>query len=141
MKQQDIFASTQIITFNPILKKTADIRTQYFMYLRRLIRAVRWDKRKYTKAQIEFYRDALCNEQAVPVHNKDISLNPRFCYLLPYDLAVMLGFHSKVVKSEKVKTIINKIVSDFNLPKEHAEFFSLSLIHIYIRPWRQPLLH
>lgn len=125
MKQQDIFASTQIITFNPILKKTADIRTQYFMYLRRLIRAVRWDKRKYTKAQIEFYRDALCNEQAVPVHNKDISLNPRFCYLLPYDLAVMLGFHSKVVKSEKVKTIINKIVSDFNLPKEHAEFFSL----------------
>ena len=125
MTQQDIFASTQIITFNPILKETADMQTQYFMYLRRLIRAVRWDKRKYTKAQIEFYRDALCNEQAVPVHNKDISLNPRFCYLLPYDLAVMLGFHSKVVKSEKVKTIINKIVSDFNLPKEHAEFFSL----------------
>lgn len=125
MNQQDIFASTQIITLNPILKETADIRTQYFMYLRRLIRVVRWDKRKYTKAQIEFYSDALCDEQEIPVHNKDISFDPRFCYLLPYDLAVMLGFHSKVVKSEKVKTIIDKIISDFNLPKEHAEFFSL----------------
>ncbi len=125
MNQQDIFASTQIITFNPILRETSDIRTQYFMYLRKLIRIVRWDKRKYTKAQIEFYKDALCGEQGVPTHNRNISLDPRFCYLLPYDLAVMLGFHSKVVKSEKVKTIIDKIISDFNLPKEHTEFFSL----------------
>ena len=103
MNQQDIFASTQIITFNPILKETADIQTQYFIYLQRLIRVVRWDKRKYTKAQIEFYKDTLCNEQEVSLHNRDISFDPRFCYLLPYDLTVMLGFHSKVVKSEKVK--------------------------------------
>lgn len=125
MNQQDIFASTQIITFNPILKETTDIRTQYFMYLRRLIRVVRWDKRKYTKAQIKFYKGALCDEQEVPVYNMDISFDPRFCYLLPYDLAVMLGFHSKVVKSEKVKTIIDRIISDFDLPKEHAAFFAL----------------
>lgn len=125
MNQQDIFASTQIITFNPILKETADIRTQYFIYLRRLIRVVRWDKRKYTKAQIEFYKDTLCDEQEVPVHNRDISFDPRFCYLLPYDLTVMLGFHSKVVKSEKIKIIIDKIISDFGLPKEHAAFLFL----------------
>lgn len=125
MNQQDIFASTQIITFNPILKETADIQTQYFIYLQRLIRVVRWDKRKYTKAQIEFYKDTLCNEQEVSLHNRDISFDPRFCYLLPYDLTVMLGFHSKVVKSEKVKIIIDKIISDFGLPKEHEAFFFL----------------
>ena len=105
MNQQDIFASAQIITFNPILKETSDIRNQYFMYLRRLIRVVRWDKRKYTKAQIKFYKDVLCDKRKVPVYNMDISFDPRFCYLLPYDLAVMLGFHSKVIKSEKMKTI------------------------------------
>lgn len=125
MNQKDIFASAQIINFSPILKETIGIRTQYFIYLRKLIRIVRWDKRKYTKAQIEFYKDALCDEQEVPVHNKDISFDSRFCYLLPFDLAIMLGFCSKVVKSEKVKTIINKIISDFCLPNEHAEFFAL----------------
>lgn len=125
MNQQDIFASTQIITFNPILKETVDIRIQYFMYLRRLIRIVRWDKRKYTKTQLDFYRAALCYEQEVPCYSKEFSFSPRFCYLLPYDLAVMLGFHSKVVQSEKVKTIIDKIISDFNLPKEHTAFLAL----------------
>ena len=125
MNKQDIFASAQIITFNPILKETSDIRNQYFMYLRRLIRVVRWDKRKYTKAQIKFYKDVLCDERKVPVYNMDISFDPRFCYLLPYDLAVMLGFHSKVIKSEKVKTIIDRITSDFGLPKGHATFFAL----------------
>lgn len=122
VNQQDIFASTQIITFNPILKETVDIRTQYFMYLRKMIRIVRWDKRKYTKAQIGFYKEALCDDQDVPSYQKEIAFNSHYCYLLPYDLAVILGFHSKIVKSEKVKIIIDQIISDFNLPKEHAEF-------------------
>ena len=125
MNQQDIFASTQIITFSPILKQTIDVRIQYFMYLRKLIRIGRWDKRKYTKAQIKFYKDTLCGEQQVPIYNMGVLFAPRFCYLLPYDLAVMFGFHSKIVKSEKVKIIIDRIISDFNLPKEHAAFFTL----------------
>lgn len=95
------------------------------MYLRRLIRIVRWDKRKYTKAQIDFYKDVLCAEKKVPIHKKRISFETKFCYLLPYDLTIMLGFHTKVVKSEKIKIIIDKIVSDFNLPKEQAAFFDL----------------
>ena len=74
MNQKDIFASVQIIAFNPILKETIDIRTQYFMYLRKLIRIVRWDKRKYTKAQIAFYKNALCDKQKVPAYKKDIFL-------------------------------------------------------------------
>ena len=125
VNQQDVFASTQIITFNPILKQNIDIRTQYFVYLRKLIRSVRWDKRKYTKAQIKFYKDVLCDEQDGPIYNRNISFAPRFCYLLPYDLAIMLGFHPKVVKSEKVKTIIDRIISDFKLPNEHAAFLAL----------------
>lgn len=82
MKQQDVFASTQIITFNPILNESADIRTQYFMYLKRLIHLVRWDKRKYTKAQIDFYKDALCNSQEIPKGAIAYSFDSRFCYLL-----------------------------------------------------------
>ena len=112
MKQQDIFASTQIITFNPILKQPADIQIQYFEYLRKLIRIARKDKRKYTKAQIKFYKDTLCDEPKVS-YNRTILFDSRFCYLLPYDLAIMFGFNPKVLKSEKVTIIIDRIISDF----------------------------
>ena len=125
MNQKDIFASVQIIAFNPILKETLDIRTQYFMYLRKLIRIVRWDKRKYTKAQIAFYKNALCDKQKVPAYKKDIFFDPHFCCLLPHDLTLMLGFDSKVVKSGKVKTMITKIISDFGLSSKDAAFFAL----------------
>ena len=54
MNQKDIFASVQIIAFNPILKETIDIRTQYFMYLRKLIRIVRWDKGNTQKHRLRF---------------------------------------------------------------------------------------
>lgn len=124
MKQQDIFASTQIITFNPILKQPADIQIQYFEYLRKLIRIARKNKSKYTKAQIKFYKDTLCDESKVS-YNRTILFDSRFCYLLPYDLAIMFGFNSKVLKSEKVTTIIDRIISDFNLPKERVKFFAL----------------
>ena len=122
MKQQDIFASAQIITFNPILNESMDIRIQYFMYLKRLIHIIRWDKRKYTKAQIDFYKDKLCKGQETPKAIKTYSFDTRYCYLLPYDLAVMLGFHSKITNSDKTKIIVNRIVSDFSLPKGHSDF-------------------
>ncbi|MEG2285448.1 MAG: hypothetical protein RSB90_07765, partial [Eubacterium sp.] len=63
MNQQDVFASTQIIIFNPILKESLNYKIQYFMYLKKLIRLAKWDKRKYTKAQIAFYKSKLCEEQ------------------------------------------------------------------------------
>lgn len=34
----------------------------------------------------------------------------------------MLGFHPKVMNSDKTKVIVNKIVTDFSLPEDHAKF-------------------
>lgn len=125
MNQQDVFASAQIIAFNPVLKEPLDTRLQYFVYLRRLIRYVKWDKRKYTKAQIAFYKQALCGEEDVSRYNHEVDFATKFCYLLPFDLTLMLGFHAKVVQSEKSKQIIEKIVSDFALSDEQAQLINL----------------
>ena len=122
MKQQDVFASTQILAFNPILKENIEVRTQYFLYLRKLIRLVKWDKRKYTKAQIAFYKETLCGDGDIPHVSKENKIPYRMSYLMPYDLALMLAFHQKVVHTEKIRTIIQKIVADFNLPPESDEF-------------------
>lgn len=122
MNQQDIFASTQIITFNPILNESQDIRSEYFLYLKKLIRLVKWDRRKYTKAQIAFYKDKLCSELGINASIQKPTFPAKFSYLLPFDLAVMLAYHQKVINTEKSEIVINKIVSDFQLPEDSVAF-------------------
>ncbi len=127
VKKQNIFASSQMIVFHPVLEENIHIRTQYFKYLRKLIRDVKWDKRKYTKAQIAFYKDKLCEGQKISKFDKNIDLISGFCYLIPFDLAIMLGFHKKLVHTDKSTDIIDNIVSDFNLPWEAAAFLEKEL--------------
>lgn len=122
MRQQDIFASSQILAFNPILKENAEIKAQYFHYLKKLIRLVKWDKRKYTKAQLDFYRKTLCGEKPIAHIPKENIIPTRMCYLMPYDLAIILAYHSKVIHTEKITIIVNKIAADFNLPAQLADF-------------------
>lgn len=117
MNQQDIFASAQIIFFNPILKESANIKEQYFTYLRHLIHLAKWDKRKYTKAQILFYKRQLCESEGIIQYQKPL-FDSKYSYLLPFDLTIMLAFHQKVVGTEKTEMIIGKIMTDFNLPKQ-----------------------
>lgn len=122
MRQQDIFASSQILAFNPILKENAEIKAQYFHYLKKLIRLVKWDKRKYTKAQLDFYRKTLCGEEPITHIPKENIIPTRISYLMPYDLAIILAYHPKVIRTEKAAIIISRIVSDFNLPANSADF-------------------
>lgn len=92
------------------------------MYLKKLIRLAKWDKRKYTKAQIAFYKSKLCEEQGeLPIYKKS-TLDSQFSYLLPFDLAEMLAYHPKIVNTDKSEMIISRIVSDFELPKEATSF-------------------
>ena len=108
MRQQDVFASSQILVFSPILKENAEIKVQYFRYLKKLIRLVKWDKRKYTKAQLAFYKETLCDEDSPPYIAKENKIPVRMCYLMPYDLAIILAYHPKVIYTEKIEIIINK---------------------------------
>ena len=124
MNQQDIFASAQYVIFHPILSEPFEARAGYLLYLKKLLKYVGLEKRKYTKAQIEFYQNKLCDGQELHRGNWYVSFNSEFCSLIPYDLAAMLGFRTKVIQSEKINRIIDKIISDFALTKEHAAFLS-----------------
>jgi len=119
------FASTQMIMFSPILKEPVDTRIQYFLYLKKLLHLAEWDRKKYTKAQIAFYEKKLCAGKKVDKFNQKVSFGFKYCYLLPYDLAAMLGFQSELIKPKKIKKIINQIIFDFGLPNKHANFLYL----------------
>lgn len=122
--QQDLFSSTQLITFNPILNESDDVRMQYYVYLKRLIRFVKWEKRKYTKSQLAFYKRKLCGDDEPP-KTAQITFDYRFCYLLPFDLAAMCGFSQKVIKSAQTKSIIEKIISDFPVLQGSSEVLTM----------------
>lgn len=117
MQQQDVFGSTQMILFNPILEESLEIRTQYFVYLRELIHLAKWDKGKYTRAQIAFYEERLCADTGVVQYQKP-SFDPCYSFLFPFDLSIMAAFHKKAIDTDKSERIVQKIVSDFNLPNE-----------------------
>ncbi|MCD7838235.1 MAG: dynamin family protein, partial [Clostridiales bacterium] len=128
MNQQDLLASTQIIAFNPILAETDAVRTQYFAYLRTLVNRAKWDNRKYTKAQLVFYKEKLCNgRKNIYFRARKAAFDPRFCYLLPFDLAVMTGFNAKLLRSAKGTALLNKIASDFSLPKDAKRILSCAI--------------
>ena len=119
--RQDVFASSQMLVFSPILKENADVRSQYFSYLKTLTRRMKREKRKYTKAQLAFYKEILCGE--APLYPSRNNVIPsRFCYLIPYDLTAMFAYRSDVLSTEKIAVVISKMVSDFHLPANSASF-------------------
>lgn len=65
MNKQDYFSSAQIISLNPILKENSEIRIQYFEYLKKLIYFAKWNRRKFIKEQIEFYKKSYVMEMMI----------------------------------------------------------------------------
>lgn len=133
VKQQNLFASTQCIIYNPILEESIGMRTQYFVYLKNLIRRVGGDEGKYTKEYMEFYKQTLGVAQDAPKSERKFFLNSRFCYLIPFDISILLGLNSRVKKKRKGKSNVSKIISneiikDFSLSKTEKSYLRKNLM-------------
>lgn len=122
VNEQDIFASAQIITLNPILKEPAQIQMQYFLYLQKLVHFANWDRRRYTKAQLDFYASELCHGETVTEGSYNNDFDERFCYLIPFDISAMLGFKVKLISGNKTRRIVEKIAREFGLKGEKVAF-------------------
>ena len=129
--KQDIFASTQTLAFHPIRKENGEKQTQYFSYLKHLLRLARWNQETYTKAQIVYYREQLCHVRENSKKAKELSFGSRFCDLLPYDLAAMAGiFHKEegalgqIARAALKSRLILEIYMDFSLSPEQKKRLS-----------------
>ncbi len=123
MNQQDIFASAQLLPFHPILKAPQDERIQYFVYLKKLIALLKWNKRKYTRAQLLFYKDILCGTDPPVLEQTSGQFATTFCYLLPYDVASITGYRASLLHTDRMEAISRKIIQDFSLKRQNAGFF------------------
>ena len=112
-----------MISFSPIISEPQDVQMQYYTYLRKLVRLVKWDHRKFAKAQLQFYKQKLCATNEPP-KTTQFDFNCRFCYLLPFDLTMICCFSQKITKTEKLEILIKQIVGDFLLPDESRGFLA-----------------
>lgn len=125
MKQDSTYSQAQIITVNPILKETAKVKEQYYYYLKRLFRLVRWDKRKYVKTLLLFYADILCvrDKNSKKVKGWDL-LNP-FYFLLPFDIITILTFQKRIDLAKRLPQIVHSIIKDFSLPPKSKKILAM----------------
>ena len=126
MNRQDVFAGAQVVTQHPILVEETEVRCQYYEYLKKLIKSSKRNRRKYSRAQLAFYQNVLCSENNYAEQYENWSTIRRYCYLLPFDVAEVLGYNKKL-GTFIATSLINQISCDFNLPDEdtdllHSEF-------------------
>lgn len=113
MIQQDLLASVQILSVNPILNEEKQIKMQYYRYLENLIKLGKWHLRQYTKAQLFFYHDILCEE--CDMNESSLEIIRKYIFSLIFDISAVLAFHKKTLESVKFKILVQQIISDFRL--------------------------
>lgn len=126
MNRQDVFAGAQVVIQHPILVEETEVRCQYYAYLKKLIKSSKRERRKYSRAQLAFYQNVLCGEDDYAEQYENWRAIRRYCYLLPFDVAEVLGYNKKLGTFTAI-SLVNQISCDFNLPDEttdllHSEF-------------------
>ena len=121
MNQQGVFSSAQIITQHPILMASPELRFQYYGYLRKLIRLIKWDRRKYPKAQLSFYENILCGESVSQDKFEEWGAIRPYYYLLPFDVVAILAYRKNAVRPDVLSKLIDQITSDFKLPDKATD--------------------
>lgn len=126
MNRQDVFGGAQVVIQHPILVEETEVRCQYYAYLKKLIKSSKRERRKYSRAQLAFYQNVLCGEDDYAEQYENWRAIRRYCYLLPFDVAEVLGYNKKLGTFTAI-SLVNQISCDFNLPDEttdllHSEF-------------------
>ena len=123
MNQKELFASSQIISFNPILKENEETRMQYFLYLKKMLQSLKWEKRKYCKAQTKFYKQVLCGEKRIVNANTISTLKKKFLIFVPFDITCISAFNDALNNKKIVKNIVETMASDVGLSAEEKKVF------------------
>ena len=123
MIRTDMLASAQIISKNPILMESTDIKRKYFAYLKKYIYLGNWERRKYVKAQLHTYSKLLIGNENFEIgRNKGLyGMLGNYQYLLLMDIVAILGYQKELLLSEEMKKLKHQIIVDFNLNQKEQQ--------------------
>lgn len=125
---QNVFGISQIITKNPILKESLDIRQSYLANIKKYIQMGSWGNKNndYIKKQMEIYSDLLLETKYPECHNPYYMqpLPVKYGLILFYDLMAIIGFNINSINQDIIKNIKSNMVDDFHLNKTGEEIFN-----------------
>ena len=109
---------SHIVVFNPILKDTMEVKTEYLNRLKRYIKISGRDRRKYESSALKAYeRIILANENVGEKH--DIEFYHHYILL---DMLHILGYEIKDIPIEKIGSIRKEYCMEFSRLEEKTEF-------------------
>lgn len=121
-----VYASSQIITKNPILREDKETRYQYYVSLQKLLRAGGWISRQYTKESLRYYKTIIKIDDTP--ERKTPHLPKKYALLLVFDVAAILQYSKKQIRSKRMKEISVKIASNFKLNQEERWILSWEIL-------------
>lgn len=113
---------SHIIQKNPIVKANIDIRKQYLNLLEKYLRTGGWNRLKYVKAQMSLYENLLIEGELL--NSDSIYKLEYYKHFILFDLLNILGFESKYIYSDKMKSVINTYTIDFPDMKNEKEIIN-----------------
>lgn len=100
-----------IITKNPIVHDSQEVKREYIKRLSRYIKGEKWHRRKFVNAELQAYEKILSEtKEGEEVH--DISF---YRYFILLDLMHILGYELKAADQQKIENVKSKYYADFAL--------------------------
>ncbi len=123
MIRTDLLASGQIISRNPVLGASRDIKRSYFSCLKKYIRLGGWERRMYVKAQLHEYAEFLLggDDSGVGLDGKPQETLENYRHLLPMDIAAVLGYQKSELTSREIEQVTRQIAEDFHLDQKEQD--------------------
>lgn len=104
-----LLSIAQIVPSNPIVHETKELRGEYLARLNSYIRAGKWERRKFEKAELLAYEEiVMALEDIKGVHNIVF-----YRYFLLLDVIQILGYEIKHGEDDKLEAVKQKILTDF----------------------------
>ena len=108
-----------IISLNPIIYESREIKKLYLEYLSNYLKIAKWDKRKYESSMLEAYKKIITNSEECKTSNGiDFYKN-----LIVLDLSHFLGYNISEKDKDKLKLIEKQYLKDFGLEKSDSNMF------------------
>ena len=105
----ELLSVSQIISLNPIIRERIATKQKYFDYLNSYIKAGKWERRKYVKAELRAYRDIILDSE-IEAEEHDITY---YRYFLILDVIHILGYGIETIKPDHINSFKIKYLSDF----------------------------
>ena len=122
MDSYKLLANAQLLTVNPVLSEDAEVQQQYYHYISRMVRP--WSRKKYVRAQLQFYARVLHALESSP-RAKVVAQTQQirdYFYAIPFDLVSILAFDKKTICSVAFETAAKQIQEDLHLSRQESDF-------------------